>query len=358
MINKFKKIIISSISAFAVFGMSTGIGFATANWDKSSLVFTDRGGDCKEIYAEVKNGQGSEPMDGEVKYEVYWAETGNPKKGEIVATSTIPALKSGEAYKLTYQPTSNEKGPEGNYMFKAYQRPGHPGKGELWSEQISVTEGCKPTEEPPAEKPEEPGEKPEEPGKEEPKPPGEKPEEPGKEEPKPQPCPVDPSPEDFHDITVDTGQAANGKVTVTAKLDGKEADGTWYIAAGKESSDQPAIFDEVKNVKKTTFTYDLDINKLPVGENVIFVSFEGTVDGKNCQFGFGGTGIIVEDDTVKPNPEEKPQKPSTPEKGKETADKIKGGKLPKTATSYPIAMTLGGFLLLAGFGLFLFRRTA
>lgn len=339
MINKLKKIIISSISAFAVFGMSTGVGFATANWDKSSLVFTDRGGDCKEIYAEVKNGQGSEPMDGEVKYEVYWAETGNPKNGEIVATSTIPALGSGETYKLTYQPSSNEKGPEGNYMFKAYQRPGHPGKGELWSEQISVTEGCKNTEEPPGEKPEEPGK-----------------EEPGKEDPKPQPCPT--SPEDFHEIAVDTNESTNGKVKVTAKLDGKEAEGTWYIAAGLETSDQPAIFDTIKNVKNTTFTYELDINKLPVGENVIYVSFEGSVDGKNCQLGVGGTAIIVEDDTVKPNPEEKPQKPSTPEKGKETADKIKGGKLPKTATAYPVAMMLGGLLLVAGFGMLMFRRTA
>lgn len=334
MINRLKKIIISSIAALSVFGMSTGVGFATENWDKSSLSFTDQGGDCKEIYAEVKNGQDSKPMAGEVKYEVYWAETGNPKNGEIVATGTIPALGSGETFKMTYQPTSNEKGPEGNYMFKAYQRSGHPGKGELWSEQISVTEGCQSTE----------------------KPPGEKPEEPGKENPTPQ-CPVNPSPEDLHEIVVDIGQSANGNVKVTAKLDGKEADGTWNIAAGPESSDQPVIFDQIKNVKETTFTYELDINKLPAGENVVYVSFEGTIDGKNCQLGLGGTGIIIEDDTVKPNPEEKPQKPTTPEKGKEAVDKIKGGLLPKTATSYPVSIVLGGLLLVAGFGLLMFRRT-
>lgn len=343
MISILKKAIISSIAAFAVFGMSAGVGFATGKWDKSSLVFTGQGGDCKEIYAEVKNGQDSEPMKGEVKYEVYWSETGNPKNGEIVATGTVPALGSGETYKLTYQPSSNEKGPEGNYMFKAYQRTGHPGKGELWSEEIRVTEGCQDSGETPGEKPEEPGEKPEEPGKEEPA-------------PQPQPCPALPSPEDFHEIVVDAGQS-NGKVKVTAKLDGKEAEGTWYLAAGSEASDQPVIFEEIKNVKGATFTYELDINKLPAGENVILVAFEGTIDGKNCQVGFGGTGIIVEDDTVKPNPDEKPQKPDTPEKGKEAIVKLKGGKLPTTATSYPVAIILGGLLLAAGFGLLMFRRT-
>ena len=103
-------------------------------WDKSSLSFNGPSGiSGTQIFATIKNGSGSRDMQGPVKYEVYWVASGNPKGGTVVASGEIPALGSGESYKLTYTPTR-----AGVYKFKAYQRPGHPGKGELWSWSIEV----------------------------------------------------------------------------------------------------------------------------------------------------------------------------------------------------------------------------
>jgi hypothetical protein len=69
-------------------------------------------------------------MAGATAWQLYWTPTGNPKHGEIISGGTIGALAAGECQVLTYNPN----GASGNYMFKAYQRLGHPGKGELWSE--------------------------------------------------------------------------------------------------------------------------------------------------------------------------------------------------------------------------------
>ncbi|KUG02388.1 hypothetical protein ASZ90_020210 [hydrocarbon metagenome] len=90
------------------------------------------------ITATVKNGDDSEAMAGSTAYEVWWAASGNPKDGIIVDSGSIPALESGETYDLTYDVADNPNGSAGNYMFKAYQRPGHNGTGVLWSGQISV----------------------------------------------------------------------------------------------------------------------------------------------------------------------------------------------------------------------------
>lgn len=113
-------------------------GGGSGEWDKSSLSFNGPyGSSCSQIYATVKNGAGSRDMAGPVRYEVYWAASGNPKVGTIVASGEIPALDSGESYKLTYTPTK-----AGVYKFKAYQRNGHPGKGELWSWSLEVSQSC------------------------------------------------------------------------------------------------------------------------------------------------------------------------------------------------------------------------
>ncbi|MDR4945190.1 hypothetical protein [Neobacillus cucumis] len=106
-------------------------------WDKSSLSFTAANETSDSLTATIKNGQGSGAMKGEVNYEVYWSANGNPKDGEVIATGVVKALASGETQVLTYQP--DQLAP-GNYMFKAYQRPNHPGSGELWSESITVYE--------------------------------------------------------------------------------------------------------------------------------------------------------------------------------------------------------------------------
>jgi cysteine-rich repeat protein len=97
-------------------------------WDKSSLSFESGClGDCERIEASVCN-SGDEDMDGPVNYETWYAPSGNPKSGSLVGGGAIPALINGECITLTHIP---EQG--GNYMFKAYQRLGHPGTGELWS---------------------------------------------------------------------------------------------------------------------------------------------------------------------------------------------------------------------------------
>src|SRR3990172_4642873 len=106
------------------------------DWDQSSLSFSGScEGNCSEVRATVCNGEDSQAMLGESVYEVWYATSGNPKDGTMVATGTIPALEPGACTELTYDPGNVS----GNYMFKAYQRPGHPGIGELWSEPCSIT---------------------------------------------------------------------------------------------------------------------------------------------------------------------------------------------------------------------------
>ncbi|WP_141432705.1 hypothetical protein [Bacillus sp. 03113] len=109
-------------------------------WDRSSLSFIGANPTDTGISATIKNGQDSLAMQGEVTYELFWSEQGNPKDGKIVATGVVNALTPGETQVLTY---SSDDLPAGNYMFKAYQRPDHPGKGELWSESITLKEEIK-----------------------------------------------------------------------------------------------------------------------------------------------------------------------------------------------------------------------
>ncbi|SEO76536.1 YqxM protein [Paenibacillus sophorae] len=108
---------------------------AKAAWDKSSLRFTVVETTYAGISATVINGGSG--MQGETVYEVFRSGIGNPKNGEVVASGVIKALAPGESQELTFTPAMLE---QGNYMFKAYQRPGHPGTGVLWSDSISVKE--------------------------------------------------------------------------------------------------------------------------------------------------------------------------------------------------------------------------
>lgn len=105
-------------------------------WDKSSLTFLSASNEasCSSISAVIVNK--GEKMQGPVKYEVWWAELGNPKDGSKVDTGKIDALTKNHKETLTYLPTK-----DGVYKFKAFQRPGHPGKGDLWSDGITIT-GC------------------------------------------------------------------------------------------------------------------------------------------------------------------------------------------------------------------------
>ncbi|OGM17046.1 amyloid fiber anchoring/assembly protein TapA, partial [Candidatus Woesebacteria bacterium RBG_19FT_COMBO_37_29] len=110
-----------------------------STWDKSSLYFDEEFGckeSCEEVRVRVCNGEDAEDMQGTSTWELYFAEIGNPKDGEKIANGIAETLTSGECQELSFVPTEG-----GNYMFKAYQRPGHPGTGELWSEACEI-EGC------------------------------------------------------------------------------------------------------------------------------------------------------------------------------------------------------------------------
>jgi YqxM protein len=103
-------------------------------WDRSSLYFSDGcSGDCDSISATVCNGADSGRMLCPSSWELYYAARGNPKRGEVVASGTIPALLPGQCHVMSADPDSS-----GNYMFRALQAEGHPGTGELWSNSCSV----------------------------------------------------------------------------------------------------------------------------------------------------------------------------------------------------------------------------
>lgn len=107
-------------------------------WDKSSIEFFKKSpaGVCgSPLIAAIRNHSNND-MAGTTQYEVYHAAAGNPKKGEKVGEGEVPVIKSNETFNLSYEASKS-----GNYMFKVYQRPGHPGNGELWSEEIKLV--CK-----------------------------------------------------------------------------------------------------------------------------------------------------------------------------------------------------------------------
>lgn len=125
----------NTISICANYDPTIGCNEEQTIWDKSSLSFTSEAFEEKKIQAVIQNGQNSEDMRGTTKYELFYISKGNPKNGQLVEEGEIPALKAGETFTIVADAIRGE----GNYIFKAYQRPEHPGKGELWSEQLTVT---------------------------------------------------------------------------------------------------------------------------------------------------------------------------------------------------------------------------
>jgi len=108
---------------------SNSYGAAVSYSPSSSFTIS---GNTTQVYAVVYNNGSA--MTGQVTWEVYYAASGNPKNGTIIESGAIPALGAGESHTITYTPTE-----AGKYMFKAYQETGHPGQGELWSDEINVT---------------------------------------------------------------------------------------------------------------------------------------------------------------------------------------------------------------------------
>jgi uncharacterized repeat protein (TIGR01451 family) len=109
-------------------------------WDKSSLAFISEGWNCDgggKVFATVKNTGAA--MQGPTTWELLYVESGNPKNGIVIATGVIPPLGSGQTYTMSFNVSAT-----GNYMFKAYQRPGHPGEGVLFSNAISFDKSACP----------------------------------------------------------------------------------------------------------------------------------------------------------------------------------------------------------------------
>ncbi|SHE38249.1 hypothetical protein SAMN05444392_101257 [Seinonella peptonophila] len=215
-------------------------------------------------------------------------------------------------------------------------------------------------EKPKEEKPKEEMPKEEKPKEEKPKEEMPKEEKPKEEKPKEEkPCAI-PKEADYHHLSINLHQKTAGKLTINAKLKASSATGTWYLAVGPEDRPAPIIEKKFHNINGTTFTYILNLDKLPDGDNTIFIGFEGTIDGKKCSYGVGYDSFVLEPDhTTKPNKPNNPDKPekNTPSKGKADLDKLKGGKMPKTATSYPSTLLIGfAFILLSAATLWIRRR--
>ena len=73
-------------------------------------------------------------MTSPANYELYYAVTGNPKNGTVIDSGTVGPLNSGQCENMTYDTDIQP----GNYMFRVQQLLGHPGTGELWSDQCSI----------------------------------------------------------------------------------------------------------------------------------------------------------------------------------------------------------------------------
>ncbi|SFX22451.1 LPXTG-motif cell wall anchor domain-containing protein [Thermoactinomyces sp. DSM 45891] len=154
----------------------------------------------------------------------------------------------------------------------------------------------------------------------------------------------------------------NNTLTVTSKInDAKKAKGTWVALVSRSmdfSEKNIVVHDMIENGGLSSkFTF----KDLKPGTYYVLVVFEGTVDGKERETGNilrvvvkkeGKTGSD-KDTTVEATPV---QKPVTKQETKKAVEDAKGGKLPKTATSYPIATVAGAAVLMVGAGLFFVAR--
>ncbi|WP_078378989.1 amyloid fiber anchoring/assembly protein TapA [Sutcliffiella halmapala] len=124
---------------------NTVISTAPDWWDKSKLVFPDKGTQvvlsCPPIEISVGIKNEGLSMSQPTEYEVFYAKlttNGNPSKyGDKIAEDQIYPIKEGKTSTLTF---SAEE--EGWYVFKALQRPGfendYEDRKEIWSEKVKV----------------------------------------------------------------------------------------------------------------------------------------------------------------------------------------------------------------------------
>ncbi|APC49525.1 amyloid fiber anchoring/assembly protein TapA [Virgibacillus halodenitrificans] len=154
-----KKLVIASKLVVSMYVLLFTIGYLTSNtgayfndkekeeqviqagtwWDGSKLAFTgeqDQSGTCPGKTISVTLQNVGAKMLGSTTYKIYFAETGDPKTGEIIKSGTIAELEETGNKVLDYE---NVK--EGTYQFSVLQREGFPDEKhqEIWSEEIVVT---------------------------------------------------------------------------------------------------------------------------------------------------------------------------------------------------------------------------
>ncbi|MYL45212.1 amyloid fiber anchoring/assembly protein TapA [Virgibacillus halodenitrificans] len=152
-----KKLVIAAKLVVSMYVLLFTIGYLTSNtgaffndkekeelvieagtwWDGSKLDFTGepgQSGTCpaKTISVTLQN-EGAKML-GSTIYKIYFAETGDPKTGEIIKSGTIEELEENGTTVLNYE---NMK--EGTYQFSVLQREGFPDEKQIWSEEIVVT---------------------------------------------------------------------------------------------------------------------------------------------------------------------------------------------------------------------------
>ncbi|TCP69614.1 LPXTG cell wall anchor domain-containing protein [Baia soyae] len=176
----------------------------------------------------------------------------------------------------------------------------------------------------------------------------------------------------------------NGTLTVTETIkNAKHAKGDWYVIVSKDSEpDWSKATHKTSKMNRSGLTQTFTFKNVKPGHYNVFVGFVGTVDGITGE-GYSEVAIEVKGGAVKQvkkqtKTQTKKQatvkKSTTKTKVKSTTTKKattkaptnekttkptvngQGGKLPKTATSYPIATVAGAAVLMAGAGLFLVAR--
>ncbi|SDZ20049.1 LPXTG cell wall anchor domain-containing protein [Thermoactinomyces sp. DSM 45892] len=162
----------------------------------------------------------------------------------------------------------------------------------------------------------------------------------------------------------------NGTLTVTGKLNGaKKAKGDWVAIVNtnteffKNGEPNKTIVDS-QIIENGGLSSKFTFKDLKPGTYYVMLAFEGTVDGKE-ESTFDVMKVVVkkagstgsDKDAVEVTPVKKPvTKEATKQETKKAIEDAKGGKLPKTATSYPIATVAGAAVLMVGAGLFFVAR--
>jgi LPXTG-motif cell wall-anchored protein len=157
----------------------------------------------------------------------------------------------------------------------------------------------------------------------------------------------------------------NGHYVFTATLEGaNSANGDWFMAYGYGDVEEIADMAK-KHGNDTTFSHDF--GQIKPGKYVATVIFMGEVDGVFMVVGKDLTFEVKDNGQVVVTPPKGDGKGKgkggtvvlNPKKGKDIVNHAKkGGKLPKTATTYPVGAAAGLVLLAGGLVMLRLRRTA